>query len=85
VSNLDAGKTITNLYIGASEIQKASGANWSVSGGNKIVLKKAYLATLDVGETTFTAKMTDGLTVTFKVTVSDTTPAAEEPAAEPGG
>lgn len=84
MSNLDAGKTITNLFIGETEIAKNSGANWSVSGGKTIVLKKAYLATLDVGETTFTAKMTDGLTVTFKVTVSDTTPPAEEPA-EPEG
>ena len=82
MSNLDSGKTITNLYIGTTEISKNSGANWSVSGGKTIVLKKAYLATLNVGETTFTAKMTDGLTVTFKVNVSDTTP---EPAEEPGG
>ena len=74
MKNLDAGKTITNLYIGETEIAKSGGANWSVSGGDTVVLKKAYLATLSVGETTFTAKMTDGLTVTFKVTVSDTTP-----------
>lgn len=84
MSNLDSGKTITNLFIGTSEIPKSSGSNWSVSGGKTIVLKKAYLATLDVGETTFTAKMTDGLTVTFKVTVSDTTPAPEDEE-EPGG
>ena len=71
VSNLDEGKTITKLYIGDTEIAKSSGANWSVSGGNTVVLKKAYLATLDVGEIVFTAKMTDGLTVTFTVTVTD--------------
>lgn len=82
MSNLDSGKTITNLFIGTTEIQKSSGANWSVSGGKTIVLKKAYLATLAVGETTFTAKMTDGLTVTFKVTVSDTTPEAEDQGGE---
>ena len=74
MSNLDAGKTITSLYIGETEIVKNSGANWSVSAGKTIVLKKSFLATLDAGEVTFTAKMTDGLTVTFKVTVSDTTP-----------
>lgn len=74
MQNLDAGVTITNLYVGETEIAKSGGANWSVSGGKTVVLKKAYLATLDVGDTVFTAKMTDGLTVSFTVTVSDSTP-----------
>ena len=82
MSNLDEGKTVTKLYIGTDEIPKSSGSNWSVSGGNTVVLKKAYLATLDAGETTFTAQLTDGLTVTFKVTVSETTPEAEDQGGE---
>jgi len=73
VQNLDAGVTITNLYVGETEIAKSGGANWSVSGGKTVVLKKAYLATLDVGDTVFTAKASDGLTVSFTVTVSDST------------
>lgn len=77
MSNLDEGKTITKLFIGTTEVSKNSGSNWSVSGGKTIVLKKAYLATLSTGEVTFTANMTDGLTVTFKVTVSDSTPAGD--------
>lgn len=73
MQNLDAGVTITNLYVGETEIAKSGGANWSVSGGKTVVLKKAYLATLDVGDTVFTAKASDGLTVNFTVTVSDST------------
>lgn len=68
---LETGQTITKLYIGETEIAKSGGANWSVSGGDTIVLKKAYLATLDAGGITFTAKMSDGLTVTFTVRVLD--------------
>lgn len=73
MQNLEAGVTITNLYVGTTEIAKSGGANWSVSGGKTVVLKKAYLATLDVGDTVFTAKASDGLTVSFTVTVSDST------------
>ena len=39
---------------------KESGANWSVSGGTSVVLKKAYLAAFPVGIETFTAVTSAG-------------------------
>lgn len=68
------GATVSKLFIGTTEIAKgAGGANWAVSD-NTVTLKKAYLATLDAGNTAFTLTFSAGNSATFTVTVSDSTP-----------
>ena len=65
---------VNKIYIGKTEVGKGSGgANWSLSSG-MITLKKAYLATLDVGDTVFTITFTDDSDALFALTVTDTTP-----------
>lgn len=70
VSN--AGATINKLFIGETEVVKNSGANWSVSNG-VATIKKAYSATLNVGDITFTMTFSSGESVDFTITIKDTT------------
>ena len=64
---------MSKLFLGDTEVTKGSGgANWSVSDGT-ITIKKAYLATLDMGVKTFTVKFTKDNDVDVKITISDTT------------
>lgn len=62
------GETITSLLRNGVDVPKESGANWSVSGGTSVVLKKAYLAEFPVGIETFTAVTNTG-TVAFTIEI----------------
>ncbi len=64
---------MSKLYIGETEVVKNSGANWSVSAEGVITIKKAYLATLDVGDVVFTVKFTKDNDVALTIKVEDTT------------
>lgn len=68
VTVAEDGQTITALLYNGAEVPKESGANWSVSGGTAVVLKKAYLAEFPVGIETFTAVTNTG-TVSFTVEI----------------
>ncbi|MGM9917470.1 X2-like carbohydrate binding domain-containing protein [Anaerotignum sp.] len=70
VSVAEDGQTITSLLRNGVEVPKESGANWSVSGGTSVVLKKAYLATFPVGIETFTA-VTNAGDVSFTVEIAE--------------
>lgn len=51
---------IDALLLDGEEVAKNGGANWSVSSGTTIVLKKAYLSAFGVGSVVFTAVTSSG-------------------------
>ena len=65
--------TVSKLYISDTEVAKNNGENWAVSGGT-VTLKKAYIATLEAGDTVFSLTFSAGNNANFTVTVTDTTP-----------
>lgn len=67
------GATVSKLFIGKTEVVKDSGSNWSLSAEGVITIKKAYLATLDEGNTAFTVVFTKDNNCTVTVTIEDTT------------
>lgn len=66
----EEGQTVDALLLDGVEVAKNSGANWSVSGGITVVLKKAYLAAFEVGTVVFTAVTSAG-EVPFEVTITE--------------
>ena len=51
---------VTALLHNGADVPKEGGANWSVSGGTAVVLKKAYLEKFPVGTETFTVTTSAG-------------------------
>lgn len=66
----EEGQTVDALLLDGEEVAKNSGANWSVSGGVTVVLKKAYLTGFEAGTVVFTAVTSDG-EVPFEVTITE--------------
>lgn len=68
VTVVEEGETIEALLLDGEEVAKNGGADWSVSSGTTIVLKKEYLASFDVGSVVFVAETSVG-EVPFEVTI----------------
>lgn len=74
VFTAESGITVTGLEIDSESVSKGSGgANWSVSGGNVVTIKKAYLATLTEGDHTVTLLFDSGSDAEATITVEDST------------
>lgn len=74
VFTAESGITVTGLEIDGESVAKGSGgSNWSVSGGNVVTIKKAYLATLAEGNHTVTFLFDGGTDADATITVEDST------------
>ncbi|WP_223192667.1 X2-like carbohydrate binding domain-containing protein [Paenibacillus sedimenti] len=65
------GNTLSSITNGAATL--ALGTDYTVSG-NRVAIKKEYLASQSVGTTVLTFNFSAGATQTLTITVSDTTP-----------
>lgn len=74
VFTAESGITVTGLKIDGESVAKGSGgSNWSVSGGNVVTIKKAYLAALAEGDHTVTFLFDGGTDADATITVEDST------------
>lgn len=70
VKVVEEDETIDALLLDGEEVAKNGGANWSVSSGTTIVLKRGYLVSFDIGSVVFVAETSAG-EVPFEVTITE--------------